>query len=128
MSIIQAFRITCKAYVYSDVTCGMIDAVQDRRLATKYFEDLKVIPAHIMFYKGVMIPMTQEDLDPLMREPGNSRVMREHVETMKKRLKENKKEIIYQHRFNPIQLGVEPCQKSVAVPRSRLSSKRRFSC
>ena len=44
--------------------------------------DPNTVPGHIAYYKGTAVEMSQEWVDKLMRRPGDTDVLEEHVKDL----------------------------------------------
>lgn len=77
-AIVRGWIETCQELRWSRIACGMVDMVSDRSYAARYI-DPKTAPAHIVVHKGEPVMALKEQVDLLLKKPGDKATMLAHV-------------------------------------------------
>lgn len=77
-AIVRGWMESCQELRWSRIACGMVDMVSDRAYAERYI-DPKTAPAHIVVRNSEPVMAMKEQVDPLLKKPGDKAVMLEHV-------------------------------------------------
>lgn len=77
-AIVRGWMEVCQDLRWSRIACGMVDMVSDRKYAERYI-DPKTAPAHIVVRNSEPVMAMQEQVQPLLKKPGDKATMLAHV-------------------------------------------------